>query len=193
MTINSNLNISANFNPLSYPLRLDVQNFIQQTNNQPMKWEGEVYDYDDDGTPDFITINETNHNLEFYSNPNDFNQVSNFSLFKSINILETIDVDPNDSLNTSTSIAVDLDNNGIDDIITNLHGEWLDHPELFNSDWNNDGIVDGFFHGPMVIIYDDNRINVFDTIPSIKFGNLFPLDFNNDGFTDLLDTAPAEL
>ena len=54
------------------------------------------------------------------------------------------------------------------------------------------GIVDGFFHGPMVIIYDDNRINVFDTIPSIKFGNLFPLDFNNDGFTDLLDTAPAE-
>lgn len=193
MTINSNLNISANFNPLSYPLRLDVQNFIQQTNNQPMKWEGEVYDYDDDGTPDFITINETNHNLEFYSgNPNDFNQVSNFSLFKSVNILETIDVDPNDSLNTSTSIAVDLDNNGIDDIITNLHGEWLDHPELFNSDWNNDGIVDGFFHGPMVIIYDDNRINVFDTIPSIKFGNLFPLDFNNDGFTDLLDTAPAE-
>ena len=96
-----------------------------------MKWEGEVYDYDDDGTPDFITINETNHNLEFYSgNPNDFNQVSNFSLFKSINILETIDVDPNDSLNTSTSIAVDLDNNGIDDIITNLHGEWLDHPDF---------------------------------------------------------------
>ena len=29
--------------------------------------EGEIYDYKTDGTPDFITINDINQNLEFYS------------------------------------------------------------------------------------------------------------------------------
>ena len=60
----------------------------------------EVYDYDDDGTPD-LTINETNHNLEFYYNPNDFNQVSNFSLLKVSIFWKQLMLKSNDSLNTS--------------------------------------------------------------------------------------------
>ena len=65
VTMNSDITIRANFEPLSYPLRIDVEQFQRITNNQPIKWKGEIYDYNTDGTPDFITINDINQNLDF--------------------------------------------------------------------------------------------------------------------------------
>ena len=54
-------------------------------------------------------------------------------------------MNPLDSLNRSTSIIADLDKNGIDDIITNLQGEWYNVPNFNNGDWNNDGMqMDSF-------------------------------------------------
>ena len=58
----------------------------------------------------FITINDINQNLEFYSGEaNEFNQVTDFTLFKTINIVEQVGVNPLDSLNGSASIIADLD------------------------------------------------------------------------------------
>ena len=193
VTMNSDITISANFVRLSYPLRINVQQFKRLANNQPLKWKGEIYDYNSDGTPDFVAVNDEIGELAFYSGePNEFNQVTDFTLLKTLNIIEQVDVNPLDSLNRSASIIADIDNNGIDDIITNLQGEWYNAPNFNNGDWNNDGIPNGFFHGPMVIIYDDNRVVTFDSIPTQKFGSLFTIDFNGDGFLDLIDASPAE-
>ena len=127
--INSNLNITANFNPLSYPLRMNIQEFTRATGNNPIFWEGEVYNYNNDNSPDFITVNNTNGNLVFYTGtPNEFNQVQQFTLFDSVDIIEIINVPKSDSLNRSYSILTDLDNDGADEIITNLQGEWYDAP-----------------------------------------------------------------
>ena len=189
--INSNLNITANFNPLSYPLRMNIQEFTRATGNNPIFWEGEVYNYNNDNSPDFITVNNANGNLVFYTGtPNEFNQVQQFTLFDSVDIIEIINVPKSDSLNRSYSILTDLDNDGADEIITNLQGEWYDAPNFNNGDWNNDGIPNGFFHGGMYIIKNREVIE-FDSIPSQKFGSIFPIDLNNDGYNDILDALPA--
>ena len=65
VTMNSDITIRANFNPFSYPLRMNIQEFIRATGNNPIFWEGEVYNYNNDNSPDFITVNNTNGNLVF--------------------------------------------------------------------------------------------------------------------------------
>tara|TARA_B100000965_G_C19566868_1_gene747223 strand:+ start:122 stop:1636 length:1515 start_codon:yes stop_codon:yes gene_type:complete len=189
--INSNLNITANFNPLSYPLRMNIQEFTRSSGNNPIFWEGEIYDYNNDNSPDFLAVNNGNGNLEFYTGtPNEFNQVQQFTLFDSVDIIETVNVQESDSLNRSHSILTDLDNDGTDEIITNLQGEWYDAPNFNNGDWNNDGIPNGFFHGGMYII-NNGQVVEFDSIPSQKFGSIFSIDINNDGYNDILDALPA--
>ena len=88
VTMNSDITISANFVPLSYPLRINVQQFQRLANNQPLKWKGEIYDYNSDGTPDFVAVNDEIGELAFYSGePNEFNQVTDFTLLKTLNII----------------------------------------------------------------------------------------------------------
>ena len=166
--IKSNLNITANFNPLSYPLRMNIQEFTRATGNNPIFWEGEVYNYNNDNSPDFITVNNANGNLVFYTGtPNEFNQVQQFTLFDSVDIIEIINVPKSDSLNRSYSILTDLDNDGADEIITNLQGEWYDAPNFNNGDWNNDGIPNGFFHGGMYIIKNREVIEFTHSFPKV--------------------------
>ena len=191
--LNSDISLVANFEPYDYPLRINRQEFGRLTSNKPLEWEGEFYDYNDDGLPDFVALDGNNQGIiRFLTGvPNEFNQVKTFSEFKTLNIFDYINVSSSDSLNGSDSILIDLDNDNIDEVVTNLQGEWYNAPNFNNGDWNSDGIPNGFFWGPMYIIYEDGSVIEFDSIPSQKFSSLYGIDFNNDGYKDVLDLLPS--
>ena len=48
----------------------------------------------------------------------------NYSLKKEINLIESLNFDPIDSLNTGTSIVGDFNNDNTLDFFGNAHGEW---------------------------------------------------------------------
>ena len=90
------------------------------THNEPMGWEGNFLDYEGDGDPDLFALrsNDTSGSKrKDYFVVVGYNPTNrNYSL-KEINLFESLNFDPIDSLNTGTSIVGDFNNDNTLDFL----------------------------------------------------------------------------
>ena len=156
------------------------------THNKPMGWEGNFLDYEGDGTPDLFALRNNNDGTKDFVVVG-YNPTSrNYSLKKEINLIESLNLDPIDSLNTGTSIVGDFNNDNTLDFFGNAHGEW----------YATDSTVQNiFFQGPMFVSISDGMGNYSSTIIDeekyLRFpGSLKTVDWNMDGNLDVFASMP---
>lgn len=164
-----------------------IYSFNQQmniTHNKPMGWDGNFLDYEGDGDPDLFALRNNNDGSKDFVvvgyNPTN----RNYSLKKEINLIESLNFDPIDSLNTGTSIVGDFNNDNTLDFFGNAHGEW-------GTDINNQS----YFSGPMFASISDGMGNYSSTIIDeekyLRFpGSLKTVDWNMDGNLDVFASMP---
>lgn len=157
------------------------------THNKPMGWEGNFLDYEGDGTPDLFALRNNDDGTKDFVVVG-YDPISrNYSLKKEINLIESLNFDPIDSLNTGTSIVGDFNNDNTLDFFGNAHGEW--------------GLEEGntssniFFQGPMFVSISDGTGNYSSTIIDeekyLRFpGSLKTVDWNMDGNLDVFASMP---
>ena len=157
------------------------------TQNKPMGWEGNFLDYEGDGTPELFALRNNDDGTKDFVVVG-YNPTSrNYSLKKEINLIESLNFDPIDSLNTGTSIVGDFNNDNTLDFFGNAHGEW--------------GLEEGntasniFFTGPMFVSISDGLGNYSSTIIDeekyLRFpGSLKTVDWNLDGNLDVFASMP---
>ena len=157
------------------------------THNKPMGWEGNFLDYEGDGTPDLFALRNNDDGTKDFVVVG-YDPISrNYSLKKEINLIESLNFDPIDSLNTGTSIVGDFNNDNTLDFFGNAHGEW--------------GLEEGntssniFFQGPMFVSISDGMGNYSSTIIDeekyLRFpGSLKTVDWNMDGNLDVFASMP---
>lgn len=154
------------------------------THNKPMGWEGNFLDYEGDGTPDLFALRNNDDGTKDFVVVG-YNPTSrNYSLKKEINLIESLNFDPIDSLNTGTSIVGDFNNDNTLDFFGNAHGEW-------GTDFNNQS----YFSGPMFVSISDGMGNYSSTIIDeekyLRFpGSLKTVDWNMDGNLDVFASMP---
>ena len=157
------------------------------THNKPMGWEGNFLDYEGDGTPDLFALRNNDDGTKDFVVVG-YNPTSrNYSLKKEINLIESLNFDPIDSLNTGTSIVGDFNNDNTLDFFGNAHGEW--GVEGGNTSSNI------FFQGPMFVSISDGMGNYSSTIIDeekyLRFpGSLKTVDWNMDGNLDVFASMP---
>ena len=157
------------------------------TLNKPMGWEGNFLDYEGDGTPDLFALRNNDDGTKDFVVVG-YNPTSrNYSLKKEINLIESLNFDPIDSLNTGTSIVGDFNNDNTLDFFGNAHGEW--GVEGGNTSSNI------FFQGPMFVSISDGMGNYSSTIIDeekyLRFpGSLKTVDWNMDGNLDVFASMP---
>ena len=157
------------------------------THNKPMGWEGNFLDYEGDGTPDLFALRNNNDGSKDFVvvGYNPFNR--KYWIKKEINLIESLNFDPIDSLNTGTSIVGDFNNDNTLDFFGNAHGEW--GVEGGNTSSNI------FFQGPMFVSISDGMGNYSSTIIDeekyLRFpGSLKTVDWNMDGNLDVFASMP---
>ena len=157
------------------------------THNKPMGWEGNFLDYEGDGTPDLFALRNNDDGTKDFVVVG-YDPISrNYSLKKEINLIESLNFDPIDSLNTGTSIVGDFNNDNTLDFFGNAHGEW--GVEGGNTSSNI------FFQGPMFVSISDGTGNYSSTIIDeekyLRFpGSLKTVDWNMDGNLDVYASMP---
>ncbi len=164
-----------------------IYSFNQQmniTHNKPMGWEGNFLDYDGDGNPDlFSLINNNDGSKDFVVVGYD-PTTRNYSLKKQVNLFESLNFDPVDSLNTGNAIVGDFNNDKTLDFFANAHGEW--GTDFFNQT---------HISGPMFASISDEMGNYTSTIIDqekyLRFpGSTKTVDWNMDGNLDVFASSP---
>ena len=155
------------------------------THNKPMGWEGNFLDYEGDGTPDLFALRNNNDGTKDFVvvgyNPTN----RNYSLKKEVDLIESLNFDPTDSLNTGNSIVGDFNNDNDLDFFGNAHGEWYANSTAQNL----------YFSGPMFAFFSDGMGNYSSTIIDeekyLRFpGSLKTVDWNMDGNLDVFASMP---
>ena len=156
------------------------------THNKPMGWEGNFLDYEGDGTPDLFALRNNNDGSKDFVvvgyNPTN----RNYSLKKEINLIESLNFDPIDSLNTGSTIVGDFNNDNTLDFFGNAHGEWYSTIST---------VQNIYFQGPMFVSISDGTGNYSSTIIDeekyLRFpGSLKTVDWNMDGNLDVFASMP---
>ena len=156
------------------------------THNKPMGWEGNFLDYEGDETPDLFALRNNDDGTKDFVVVGYNPTTRNYSLKKEINLIESLNFDPIDSLNTGYTIVGDFNNDNTLDFFGNAHGEWYA---------SNSAVQNLYFQGPMFASLSDGMGNYSSTIIDeekyLRFpGSLKTVDWDMDGNLDVFASMP---
>lgn len=170
------------------PFIYDWNKQINLTQNKPIGWEGKMMDYESNNHPDLFAITETSFPEKAISVV-EFDKVSrSYALNHQFDVTSYFNIQEEDSLNTSSQVAGDFNDDGIMDFFINLHGEFI------SETWGENI----FKSGPMVALISnaiaDYTPIMVDEQDYLRFpGSCQKVDWNGDGYLDVFCSLPFEL
>ncbi len=172
-----------------------IYSWIQQiniTHNKPLAWEGKYLDYDGDGNPDLFGLRNNDDSSKDLVVVGYDPTTRNYFQKKEINLIKDLNFNPNDSLNTGTTVVGDFNNDDILDFFGNAHGEWM-NPNADDSSPSTSTNI--FFTGPMFASISEESGSytslIIDKEKYLRFpGSLKPVDWNFDGLLDVFASLP---
>lgn len=165
----SELEVVDNKSNITWPFRYNFLEFNGITKEGLLGWEGEMYDYDNDGIADMVSMGTDIKIVE-----NKPHSKGMYSWKKTIKLSDYIEYDEKD-LWTAHGVVHDFNNDGIPDHFVGLVGE------------GPGGVYNR--GGTYLILSEGNSYkgSVVDSRKMFRFDDTFTLiDYNRDGYMDVL-------